>query len=305
MNRNIRQYLIAATVLLSLAACGVKDPIFNTSHPGHGMVTLTTEWSGIGEGLIAPESYTVAAALSGSAATAPEYSATLTGITNRLDHLFAPGAYRFLVHNTAEHITVSGATATVTPVASTADVPGPFVQSAPGWLFSSTADLAITQDTEHELTATMQQQVRQLTLIIEPTGGTTHRIERIEGYLTGVASTLDITDGTHSEPANVAFRFSPVATAADVEDAGRWSTTVHLLGVAGPEQKLVVSVRFADGSPASLISDHDISSQLSAFNTDKRAPLTLRGTIVETPTEAGFGATITDWTPVTGSGTAD
>ena len=36
--------LFLGSVLL-LASCDVKDPIYNTPHPDHGMITLTTDWS--------------------------------------------------------------------------------------------------------------------------------------------------------------------------------------------------------------------------------------------------------------------
>ena len=75
--------------VLLLAACDVKDPIFNTSHPDYEIVTLTAQWSGIGEGLAVPESYTIKAG---------NYTATLTGVTNKLDYLFEPGDYRFYVY---------------------------------------------------------------------------------------------------------------------------------------------------------------------------------------------------------------
>lgn len=61
MKRNIRQCLIVAATALSFAACDVKDPIYNTPHPEQGAITLVTDWSGIGEGLTAPASYTVEA----------------------------------------------------------------------------------------------------------------------------------------------------------------------------------------------------------------------------------------------------
>ena len=48
MKRNIRQCLIVAATALSLAACDVKDPIYNTPHPEQGAITLVTDWSGIG-----------------------------------------------------------------------------------------------------------------------------------------------------------------------------------------------------------------------------------------------------------------
>lgn len=293
--------LLSACSLLALAAaCDVKDPIYDTPHPGHGTVTLTTDWSGIGEGLAAPDAYTVTATRTGSATAA--YTATLTGVTNRLDHLFEPGAYRFLVHNTPEHITLSGTTATVAQAAATptdAGNPGQIVSNAPGWLFTSAPGATLAADTDHALTAVMQQQVRQLTLIIEPTGGTTDRIESITGTLSGVASSLDLADGTHGAPANVAMTFSKITDGAN---AGRWSATVRLLGTAGAEQQLAVTIAFTGGNPTPIQLDSDLTTALATFNADKRTPLTLGGSVVETPTEAGFGGTITDWTPVTGNG---
>lgn len=46
--------LLSACAVLSLIGCDVKDPIYNTAHPEQGTLTLTTDWSGIGEGLTAP-----------------------------------------------------------------------------------------------------------------------------------------------------------------------------------------------------------------------------------------------------------
>lgn len=66
------------------------------------------------------------------------------------------------------------------------DGAGPFVQEMPGWLFTGVTETTIEADTDHTLTVAMQQQVRQLTLFIEPTGNITDRIERIEGYLSGL-----------------------------------------------------------------------------------------------------------------------
>lgn len=285
--------------ILLLASCDVKDPIYNTPHPDSGKITLTTDWSGIGEGLTAPANYTVVAG---------DYTATLSGTTNVLDHLFAPGKYGIYVYNPAEHVSVSGTTATVaqqsmvTPTdrsgsASRADGAGPFIHSAPGWLFTSVTEVQINKDTDHAFTAVMQQQVRGLTLIIEPTGGTTDKIESITGTLSGVASTLDFANDTHGAPANAALTFSKITSGAD---AGRWGATVRLLGVAGAQQKLNAQIHFTGGSPKAVDLKSDLTAVLASFNADKRTPLTLGGRVVETPTGAGFEATITDWESVEG-----
>lgn len=277
---------VAAAVLL--AGCDVKDPIYNTSHPDYGTVTLTADWSGIGEGLTAPASYTV---------KADDYTATVSGATNLLDHLFEPGKYTIYAYNTAEHITVSGTTATVEAAPASTGQTGTFVRNTLGWLFASVADVAIEKDTEYALTAVMQQQVRQLTLVIEPTGGTVYKIERITGTLSGVAASLDIADGTHGAPSNVELQFEKITDGAN---AGKYTATVRLLGTAGTQQQLTTTIAFTDGSPAAVTFTSDLTTALAAFNADKRTPLTLGGSVVETPTGAGFSATITDWTPVHG-----
>lgn len=282
------------TVAALLAGCDVKDPIYNTPHPDHGQVTLTTDWSGIGEGLTAPTQYKVVAG---------DFNATCNGTTNTLSNRFLPGTYDLYVYNPAEHITVSGTTVSVEAATSPVGQPGTFVNNAPGWLFTSATKVQINKDTDHDFIALMRQQVRQLTIIIEPTGGTTDRIESITGTFSGVASSLDFANDTHSAPANVALTFSKITSGAD---AGKWTATVRLLGIAEAQQKLNARIQFTDGSPATVTLDSNLTTALATFNTDKRTPLSLGGSVVETPTEAGFGATITDWKPVNGGeATAD
>lgn len=292
----IYQLIGAAAIAALLAGCDVKDPIYDTPHPEHGTIALTTDWSGIGEGLTAPANYTVAVTPAAAAATGG-YTATLTGTTATLDHLFEPGKYSIYAYNTAEHIAVTGTVASVEAASAPAGQTGTFVGNAPGWLFASAMDATIEADKEHAYTAVMQQQVRQLTLIIEPTGGTTDRVESITGTLSGVAGTLDIDNGTHGAPSSVAMSFSKITEGTD---AGKYAATVRLLGTAGTQQQLTATIAFTDGSPASVTLTSDLTTALAAFNADKRKPLTLGGSVVETPTGAGFSATITGWTPVHG-----
>lgn len=65
---------------------------------------------------------------------------------------------------------------------------------------------------------------------------------------------------------------------------------------------LELKIRYKDGNPKMQTITSDLTEALAGFNDDKRTPLTLGGSVVETPTGAGFGGTITDWTPVTGNG---
>lgn len=287
--------IFCAGTLLLLSGCDVKDPIYNTAHPDEGQITLTTDWTERTAGIDIPASYTVAV---------NEYSEKVNNATNTLDHLFEPGSYHLRVYNTPEHISINEAIVTVAQATGNVDGVGQFVQEMPGWLFTSTQDAVIEADTDYELTAAMQQQVRQLTLFIEPTGGTTDRIVRIEGYFTGAASTLNMDDGTHAAPLNVALEFTKVTDGAN---AGKWSATVRLLGVAGTGQRLHAQIYFEDDTPRAVwLTDADgtegcdLTAELADFNKDKKTPLALGGKVVETPTSAGFTATITDWTPVKG-----
>ena len=104
-------------------------------------------------------------------------------------------------------------------------------------------------------------------------------------------------NGTHGTPSNVALTFTKITSGAD---AGKWSATVHLLGVAGTAQQLTAQIRFSGNSPQPVTLTSDLTTLLATFNADKTKPLALGGTVAETPTGAGFSATITDWTPIHG-----
>lgn len=297
MRTNTLIKILSVFSAISLAGCDVKDPIYNTPHPGHGKITLTTDWTNRTAGIDIPASYTVVTG---------DYATVVSGASNTLDRLFEPGTYRAHIYNTPEHITVSGTVVTVSGASGNVDGVGQFVQEMPGWLFTGAVDATIEADTDYALAAVMQQQVRQLTLFIEPTGGTTDRIESIEGYLSGVASTLDMDNGTHAAPLNAALVFTKVT---DGTNAGKWAATVRLLGVTGNRQTLHVTIFFEGNAPKPVsLTDGDgnegcnLTAVLAAFNANKATPLTLGGKVVETPTGAGFTATIIDWTAGNGSG---
>ena len=263
--------LLAAALLLSATSC-VKDELHDTPHPDTGKITVTADWSDRGDGVDIPAEWTV---------TMGGYTGTESGETHAPDYLFNPGGYTLAAYNTPENITISGTTATIT--------------GTPGWLFTSVQEVTIEADTDHDLTAVMRQQVRQLTLVIEPTGDAADRIASIEGSLSGAAGTLDFATGTYGAVSDVAMHFTRIT---DGSDAGKWTATVRLLGIAGDTQRLTATLTYADGNPADTSLESDLTAALADFNADKTVPLTLGGTIAETPTEAGFTATIGDWEEV-------
>lgn len=265
-----------------LASC-VKDDLHDTPHPDRGRIAVTTDWTDWGEGVDIPAEWTM---------TMGDYTGTETGATHSPDYLFEPGSYRLAVYNTPQDITVSGTTATVIPTAGSN-----LIASTPGWLFTSVQEVTIAADTDDELTAAMHQQVRQLTLVIEPTGDAADRIASIDGTLIGAAGTLDFATDTHGTPSEVGLHFTKIT---DGDNAGKWTATVQLLGIAGDAQRLTATLTYAGGNPQPTSLDSDLTAALDGFNGDKTASLTLGGTAVETPTEAGVTATIDDWDTMTG-----
>ena len=81
--------------------------------------------------------------------------------------------------NPAEGITVSGTTATIAAATGNRAGTDAFVDNAPGWFFTHTEQVSIEKDKDYPLTAAMKQQVRELTLVIEPTGDAAGRITEI------------------------------------------------------------------------------------------------------------------------------
>ena len=273
--------ILALALLLTLGGC-VKDELHDTPHPDTGGIAVTADWTQRGEGVDIPAEWTV---------TMGGYTGTETGATHSPDYLFKPGSYTLAACNTPDGITISGTTATV----DAAD--GGFIANTPGWLFTSVQEVAIEADTDYSLTAVMHQQVRQLTLVIEPAGDAADRIESIDGTLSGAAGTLDFATGTHGTPSELGLHFTKITSG---DDAGKWTATVRLLGIAGDAQRLTATLTYTDGNPADTSLDSDLTAALDGFNNGKTAPLTLGGTIAETPGEAGFTATISGWETVDG-----
>ena len=272
--------ILTLALLFTLGGC-VKDELHDTPHPDTGKVTVTANWADRGEGVDIPASWHIAMG---------DYNGTETGATHSPDYLFNPGNYTLAAYNIPDGMTVSGTTATVAAA-------GGFIVNTPGWLFTSVQEVAIEADTDYELTAAMRQQVRELTLVIEPTGDAADRIESIEGTLSGAAGTLDFATGTHGTPSEVELRFTKITLG---NDAGKWTATVRLLGTAGDTQRLTATLAYTDGNPADTSLESDLTAVLNGFNEDKTTPLTLGGTVVETPGEAGFTGEITDWEEVDG-----
>lgn len=284
--KTIYNVAIVTALALSLTSC-VKDKLFDTPHPDHGKVAVTADWTARGEGIAVPEKWTV---------NIGDYTGEETTRTHAPDYLFTPGEYSIIAYNPTENITVSGTTASI----SSGNGRSGFISGTPGILFTHVQDVTIEKDKVHEFTAVMRQQTGSLTLMIEPTGDAAGRIKSIVGSLSGVAGTMDFATGTYGVPSDVALHFTKIT---EGENAGKWTVTVGLLGITGNAQRLTATIAYTDGNPQPTALESDLTSALAGFNDGKTEALTLGGSVVETPTEAGVRAEITDWKTVDGEPT--
>ena len=270
-----RHIYIIGMAALTLTGC-VKDELFDTPHPGKGRITVTADWNARGEGIAIPQSWNLSMG---------DYHGTETAATHAPDHLFEPGCYSLVAWNPATDISVSGTSASVT---STADG---CISGELGWLFTSVQEVTIEADRDHAFTATMQQQVRQLTLTIRLTGDAAERVEGISGRLSGVAGTMDFASDTYGAPSSVALNFTKITQG---ENAGAWTATVRLLGITGESQQLTGGITYAgDNLPSTPIAS-DMTALLAGLNDNNTVPLSLACDL-ETPTQAGVTAIIIDW----------
>lgn len=251
--KRLELLLIAATSV-ALASCGSDDPEYNTPHPTQGKVTLTTDWSEIGEGITKPASYTIEIGGQKVTATAERYT---------IDNLFNPGIYQSYVYNPAEHITVTDGLATV------ANTEG-IVESMPGWFFSASSEMEIKKDTHHEFTALMQQQTHRLNIELTVTDGDIDHIASVVASLSGVANSLNLKDGTLS---GTGLKVEPVFT----KNGNKLIASVRLIGLTAETQNLILDINYTGGSLQQITSD--VSANLANFNTDKHKPLILTGNI--------------------------
>lgn len=284
-----KNILLASAATVLLISCDVNDPIYDTTHPAKGEITLTTEWSDRSEGVAIPDSYLISIG---------DYREQLSGLRNTLNKLFAPGTYQSHLNNLPQHISVDGTVATVDEVVSANFPDLQFIHNAPEWLFTGRLDITAEADKKSEYTVKMHQQIGRLTLIFDPKGDAANRIEQISGYLTGIAKTFDFENNTYADASEVELVFSKITTG---EHSGKWGASVRFLGIISKSQKLYVSVKFKNDNPKSLNMISDLSEILKNFNADKITPLSLEANVI-VPDEGGFSAIITDWIPGNGDG---
>ena len=160
----------------------------------------------------------------------------------------------------------------------------------PGWFFSNARAKAVVVEPDKTVKTSikMKQRVRQLTLTLVPQGGEPGQVAgEIEATLSGIASTFNLSTGELSEPQSI----KPVFTKR--LSTGAYSATIYIIGIAGNEQTLSLSLPLTGGRTCSLVSD--MTEELRYFGNDI-SPLYLKAAL-ELPEGAGTSGNIHTWEP--------
>lgn len=285
----ICKLLIFAAAFQSFGSC-VKDDLYNTPHPDKGVLRVTADWTGRSSDATLPESY---------ALRIGDREQTVSGGTNIFDALFPSGRQDLLVYHQAEGIIISGTTATVNTLADGT------LEPMPGYLFSGAEQPNIVEDDTVSVTVPMKQHVRALTLTLKLKLGDEQRITGTSATLSGIASVINLTDGSLTAvpgkttvPVFVKGTAGSGTAGSGTRAAGQptLTATLRLMGAAaGEEQLLTLIVTLTDGHTQTVVTG--LTEILKDFATGDMEPLTPEATL-ELPTEAGFTASITGWTVV-------
>ncbi|KAA6348599.1 hypothetical protein EZS27_003928 [termite gut metagenome] len=274
VSSTLRSLCLIINISLGLSSC-IEVPLYDTEHPDYGIITtLTTDWSNRTDGVSIPATYQVR--------IGEDYNELLRGETNSIDYPFSSGVYRIRAYNPADRIVVGDTEASVVAT----DTDG-FVESQPGWVFTASKEVSISNDRDESITIVMQQQVRQLDLVFTFVSPRANKLTGIDAVLEGVAGSLDIDHG--------AIIGTPVSVKPEFvkQSEGIYRATMRLLGVTGDTQTLWVRLSFGDLWEAPIVTD--LSLRLADFNADKKTPLLLSTQLVEVQTELEFMVSFGEW----------
>lgn len=252
--------------LLALSSCITIDLVEKTT------ISLTTDWTNRSNEVTIPEQYTVVIG---------EQQLTMSGPTNALPTL-DPGQYNVWIYNLASSVQIDGQYAHITPLAAGILTPNP------GWFFTANTSIATVDFTSKTITVPMQQQVRELQIILKPSGDRNMDIVEIDAKLSGIAGTWDLAHNkVYGESMTVPLKFAKLTD-------GTWMSTVRLLGTMGNKQEIQGIVKLSNMNTTDLKLSSDMSAEMGNFNEKKHIPMVLSGSF-ETGKEAGFDISIKDW----------
>lgn len=259
----------AIFILLSLSLYGCHDHS-NEHRPGNNDITLVVYWPDRGTDVDIPRSYE---ALFISESGEVEKFANLSGKSNVL--ALKSGIGQLVVYTLPAGMTVDGETAKLS-------LEDEQVPASPDWFFCWSGRLELTTGTKAQISADMKQQMRELHISISmKPHDFASRVTKVSATLTGVASEINVTDGTPLAGGSASFDF---ATGGNIATA-----STRFLGiVSGSNPTLSIAFELSDGKTVNF--DEEINYLLGNFNTAKTVPVRITTDVRHKGSEApGMG----------------
>lgn len=260
--------IMCALSVLTLTSC-VKDELYNTPHPGKGVLVVAADFTERTEGNAVPDEYVVSVAGIDCAATSDAAVC--------FPELLPAGRHPIEAYNNPECVGIEDGIAAVDVL------PDGTIEALPQVLYTYSGMADVAADDTVRITMPMGQRMRDLYIKFTVTEGDAGRLVSVDGSLSGVAGSFDVGGGTVGGAMTVAPGFEIKGDCVEGH--------VRLLGMSGGMQTLSMSIIFNDGTTQTV--ESDVSGFLQNFNADMLTPLELRGNLL-LPLASGFNFTITD-----------
>jgi hypothetical protein len=149
-----------------------------------------------------------------------------------------------------------------------------YMKASPGWFFTSVHHLTIEKGKTYNISATMQQQIKELNFVVLSTESFTGQISHIQGIVNGIASQLDIHSGKVTGwPVSVNLDFTKTSDTTFV-------ASIRIPGIIGDTQLLKLQIRFENKNIPEMSNLYELHYLLENFNADKITPETVSVMIV-------------------------
>ena len=273
-------YKLLTAILVSsiaLTSC-VKDDLFDTPHPAHGVVVVSADFTERSAGADIPVEYLLHHTCCGVNAE----SAMPVGEARPIPELFAPKSHSLLAWTGC-----SGMTAVDGIVTADETAPG-MINPMPGYLFATIHEISVVRDDTLHVTLPMAQRNGDLRIELTVSEGNPALIESVTGTLTGVAAAFDLSSQQTSGAAK--------ATHMDfsrIDD--KLTAKARLLGFIAESPTFTLHIKYTDGRSQTL-ENGNFADAVREFG-DKMTETFVLTNKLKTPIEAGMSATIEDWQP--------
>lgn len=271
---------VVSLMVLSLSSC-VKKEIYNTPHPGKGVVLVTTDWSEALSETDIPQKYSLCIDNGDTYHSEKQ--------TFCYPELLSPGKYELLVYNEPDGITLDGTTASVDGYTD-----GMLV-AFPEYLFYSTQELEVVKDDTLLVTVPMKRYLIPVLMNISLDGENADKVVSVEATLGGVSGYVNLkTSEIGNEPKTVKLDVKLIEPTDGSNDGRKIELSCRILGICtGQKQILTVKLTNDDGYESIITSD--VSDSLENIDTD--GSVEMDGS-VETAQDGYFSGTIDNWEQV-------